>query len=367
MSDYGIPRNDLPRVARAAADLLLRYDWKVWFWGDSIGMEGLLDAAHLLGERAYASFVHGVLKAWSARLDPQRRWEYTAAGVALLRVCAATHDHALLEAAVRHAAYLAGFRRTEHGAYIRYEDAQFNLPPELPAGGGAKAPGLPVGDGGPCVFVDSMHFDGPFFCRLYGMTGDARYRQLGIENIVASIELLFDRKRHLFNHFWSEKQRTVNGVFWGRGQGWALLGMVGVLESLPVDDPAFAGLRDVLRQQCAALASLQDTSGHWHTVVDDADSYLESSVAAFVVDGFSRALRNGWLGDEYRPVVDRAMAALLAQVAADGRLDGVSYETYPSFAAEHYRLMPCGAMVPWGQGPLLAAIRSYSELPAVSP
>jgi hypothetical protein len=43
-------------------------------------------------------------------------------------------------------------------------------------------------------------------------------------------------------------------------------------------------------------------------------------------------------------------------------LDGVSYETFPSTRPEHYRSMPRGAVVPWGQGPLIAAIRSYLEL-----
>lgn len=345
-----------------AADLLMQYDWKVWFWGDSIGLEGLLDATEYLGKKEYETFVYGLVKGWQARRTPSQRWDYTAPGVALLRLYESTGDPLLLETATEHADYLAGFRQTVGGAYVRYADPQFNLSPQLPSGEAFEIRGQQASDGGPCVFVDNMHFDGPFFSRLYQVTGDLRYRDLAIGNIRPSIQLLFDRQSHLFHHFWSERQRTPNGVFWGRGQGWALLGIVHTLECLPGSDQNVPSLLEVLRQLSGALAAAQDESGHWHTVINDAESYLESSVAAFVVDGFSRAILRGWLPESYRSTIVRAMDAAMGQVAKNGKLDGVSYETYPSAAAEHYRRMPRGAMVPWGQGPLLTAIRSYARL-----
>lgn len=362
MTSDEIGRPRLANAATTAAGLLMGYDWKVWFWGDSVGLEGLLDAGAMLGTREYEAFVYGLVCAWRARRLPRRRWDYTAPGVALLRVYQSTGDRRLLEAAVEHAEYLAGFRKAENGAYIRYEDAKFNLPPNVSNAQASSAADLNVTAGGPCAFVDNMHFDGPFFCKLYEVTQCTRYKELAIANIVPSIDVLFDHQRHLFSHFWSEERHSSNGVFWGRGQGWALLGMIGVLESLSSSDSSFQMLLGVLRKHCTALAETQDQSGHWHTVIDDAGSYLESSVAAFVIDGFSRAIRHGWLPDTYVPMVDRAMRALLASVAADGKLSGVSYETYPSFEREHYRKMPRDAMVPWGQGPLLTAISSYQAL-----
>ena len=37
-------------ACRKAADRLLSYGWKLWFWADSIGMEGLLDASEVIGD-----------------------------------------------------------------------------------------------------------------------------------------------------------------------------------------------------------------------------------------------------------------------------------------------------------------------------
>ena len=355
-----------PDLAAGAADLLIPYPWKVWFWGDSIGLEGLLDASELTGNPKYAGFVHGLLKGWVAREGQRSEFDYTAPGVALLRVCEATGDSGLLDAALRHADYMASFRRTTCGAYVRYENAAIELPPELPPSHAdyesSKARSQAGKEGGPCVFVDCVHFDGPFFAKLYQLTGQQEFRELSLLNILPQIELLFDTAENLFHHFWMERTRSKNGVLWGRGNGWGLLGLVHTLEHLP-DDSGSRKILDVLKRLSRRLAELQDASGGWHTVLDDPTSYVETSIAAFVVDGFSTAIRRGWLDETaFRPVVESAMRFLLANVRPSGLLTGVSYETFPSTRVEHYREMPRGAMVPWGQGPLLTALRSYARL-----
>jgi unsaturated rhamnogalacturonyl hydrolase len=303
----------------------------------------------------------------TARREHRSKFDYTAAGVALVDVYELTGDPALLAAAREHADYMAGFRRTRAGAYMRYEDAAIELPPELPTDHPDYARAVEqarhVTDGGPCVFVDNMHFDGPFFARLFSATGDDRYRRLAVDNLLGSIDLLLEPRTDLFHHFWIEREGRPNGVLWGRGNGWAMLGLLHTLAGLPASDPACSRILEVFRRQAAALAALQDpATGDWHTVLDDPDSYLESSIAAFVVDGWSTAIQAGWLGHEYRPVIERALAALLGHVEADGKLAGVSYETFPSTRREHYRRMPRNAVVPWGQGPLITALASYRKL-----
>lgn len=361
-SDLGKFEQQIKQTMGRAADLLLGYGWKVWFWGDSIGLEGLLDTSETLANSKYEAFVYGLMKAWIARRLPERPWDYTTPGVALLRLYQHNGDPVLLSAARLHADYLAGFRRSEGGAYVRFEDPGFDQRPELPRKEDDTVSALSLTKGGPCVFVDNMHFDGPFFSLLYKVTGDEQYRDMALANILPSIHLLFDRNEHLFHHFWSEKLKRPNGVFWGRGQGWGMLGIIHTLENLPHGDPATPELLAVLKAHCERMVKEQDPSGHWHTVIPDRDCYTESSVAAFVVDGFSRAIRAGWLDPSYRRVIDRAFEVLLERVTEIGKLDLVSYETYPSLHAGHYHLMPYGAMVPWGQGPLLAAMRSYVEL-----
>jgi rhamnogalacturonyl hydrolase YesR len=113
--------DSLVETARRAAGWLMRHRWKVWFWADSIGLEGLLEASAITGDAQYAGYVHGLMKGWLARREHRSKFDYTAAGVALLRVYEQTGDDSLLEAAYEHANYLAAFRRTS--AFVRAEDA----------------------------------------------------------------------------------------------------------------------------------------------------------------------------------------------------------------------------------------------------
>jgi len=364
--------SELRKIAAKAADLLLGYPWKVWFWGDSIGLEGLLEAAEITGDEKYAGFVYGLFKAWIAREECRSEFDYTAPGVALLRVFEKTGDEALLSAARRHATYMAGFRKTESGAAVRYENAAFELPPELPADHpdyeSWREFAERVKDGGPCVFVDSMHFDAPLFAALYRVTGDDGYRRLALDNALSQIELLYDPADGLFHHFWIEQTRARNGIAWGRGNGWGLLGLVETLEPLPAQDAGAVRIREVLKKVLARMAELQDRGGGWHTVLNDTSSYIETSIAAFMVAAMSRAILRGWVEPApYSSVVESAMRFLIKHVRPDGLLDGVSYETFPSTQVEHYRRMPRGGIVPWGQGPLLSALWWYGKLQDAAP
>jgi unsaturated rhamnogalacturonyl hydrolase len=356
---------DLRCIAARAAGRLLPHAWKLWFWGDSIGLDGLLDAAEVTGDGQYFGFVYGLLKAWIAREPYRSEFDYTAAGVALLRVYERTRDAALLEAARRHADYMAGFRRTAGGAYIRYENAAIELPPELPPDhpDGRPEGNGDIANGGPCVFVDSVHFDGPFFAKLYAITREERYRDLAIANILPQIDLLYEPGERLFHHFWMERTHQPNGVLWARGNGWGFLGVALTLEGIGIEGAAGARLAAVLREGVERLAGLQDASGAWHTILNDPGSYVEASTAPFFIDIIARAIRLGLVrAGDYDSVLEAAMNYLLRHVRPDGALAGVSYETFPSTRAEHYREMPRDAVVPWGQGPVLTAIRSYLEL-----
>jgi len=358
---------ELQDLAAKAADLLLSYPWKVWFWGDSIGLEGLLDATELTGNERYSGFVHGLFKAWIAREQFRSQFDYTAPGVALLRVFDETGDEALLDAAKRHAVYMASFRKTEAGAAIRYEDAAFELPPELPPDHPDYEIWLASSErarnGGPCVFVDSVHFDAPFFAALYRVTGEDQYRQLAVQNALSEIELLYDPRDELFHHFWIEQTGTRNGIAWGRGNGWGLLGLADTVEQLPAQDAGASKIQEVFTNVLARVAALQDAAGGWHTVLNDPTSYIETSIAPFMVVAMSRAILHSWVDvQDYLPVVESAMLFTLAHVRPHGLLDGVSYETFPSTRVEHYRRMPRGGVVPWGQGPLLAALWWYTQL-----
>ncbi|MCC5833183.1 MAG: glycoside hydrolase family 88 protein [Opitutales bacterium] len=357
------------RTCQNAAQKLMGYPWKLWFWGDSAGLEGLIRAAELTGDPACWDYVYGLLKGWSARSEPRRMFDHTAAGQALIESYRKYKDPALLEAALRLAEYLSAFRRLPNGCPVHYEDAHIELPPELPEDHPQYDPELEsvrqelrTDSAGPCVFVDSMHFQAPFFAHLFEVTGDGRYKDEAFATLSGQMELVWDDDACLFHHFWIERQGKPNGVHWGRGQGWAMLGIIETLKVFKNDSGFLDKFVPVLNQLFQSMVRYQHSSGDWHTVVDAPDAYLESSVAAFFVKGYAEAKLSGWLEVEYDQAFEKAWAAMWKHAKEDGRFLGVSFETFPSLNVEHYKQMPVNAIVPWGHGPFLSACEAYSRL-----
>jgi len=346
--------SEIRYLRRLVAELLLSHRWKVWSWGDSAGLEGLLAASEILNDSKYEAYVYGFFKGWSARQDDTRKFDHTATGLVLVDTYEKTGDPVLLEAAEKLAEYLSGFQRLADGCPIHYEDAALELPPELPEDHPDYDPlreahrkELKVQNGGACVFVDSVHFQTPFFSKLWALSNRSEYLDEAIRTLTGQVNRIWDSDPSLFHHFWVEKTEEANGVFWGRGQGW---GMFGILETLSQLLPRHE-LKDiflpVLAAQAQRLSELQDESGHWHTVVDEPDTCLESSVAAFVVHGFSEGMLQDFISLDFLPVVERAWNALRQEVDASGLVANVSFETFPSLTKEHYKSM---RKEPWFPG-----------------
>lgn len=166
------------------------------------------------------------------------------------------------------------------------------------------------------VWVDCMHTDGP------GLPPDA-----AVPAIEAAARVLTDGSG-LFSHGYDAATGRANGVHWGRGQGWALHGL------LAVASPRVAALLAALERH--------ERDGSWGTIVDDPAAPVEHSVSALVAAGVPGT-----------PLGRRALDAALAALDGDGGLP-VSSAT-PVGGPDTYLTRPAGVF-PWGQGPLLLAL-----------
>ncbi len=98
-------------------------------------------------------------------------------------------------------------------------------------------------------------------------------------------------------------------------------------------------------------ARFQDAGGLWHTVIN-ADTYLESTLAAMVAYAATKAFDAGCLDPaEFGGMEQKARRAVTELIAADGSLERVS-EATPVSEFRMYATRPFGVF-PWGQGPLL--------------
>lgn len=343
---------------RSLADSLTTLPYATWNFGDSVAFEALIEASDLLGETRWASFAQGWARAWASRATPYRELDCTAPGLAIVRLAERWDDPLLLESAVGLAEFLMR-RPTIQGLYRTWEHAPLMHPygPARLNGVGAAW----VADPPPGSFLDCLHFDPPFLTALGRATASARLFDAGVAQAVHYVDVL-QRPGGLFDHFVLDGVPGTFGPGWGRGQGWAILGLLDVLDELhAVDDPARyqeeERVRGGLLRLVEAVVALQRPDGHWFAVVDDPASGEEYSTAAFMATGLYRALRGGIVaGSGVEAAAARAAEAVRAGIGADGTLAEVSAAVMACTEPTHYAHVPRGFRVPWGQGPAVLAL-----------
>lgn len=349
---------------RAAADRLLDLPYAAWHFGDSVAFEAMLDASRALGDRGYAEFARGFVRAWEATRTGHRPLDCTAPGLALCTIAAETGDGAVRGAAIALAEYLTRRPRIR-GVFQTWATAPLREPygpVALDAAGRAL-----LADPGPGVFLDCLHFDPPFFAGLGTLTGDRDWLDLAVQQAVGYVELLQDPSSGLFRHFYLPRTGEAHIPGWGRGQGWALLGLLSVLERAGAA-AGTAPLVTAVGRLAAAMVATQRGDGHWDATVDDPGSGVETSTACFMAVGLRRAAEAGLAGADARVAADRAYAAAVGSSDDAGVLEGVSVAVWASTLPSHYAHVPRGFTVPWGQGPfvlmLADRVRAGDRVPA---
>jgi uncharacterized membrane protein YkvA (DUF1232 family) len=153
---------------------------------------------------------------------------------------------------------------------------------------------------------------------------------------------------------------------WGRGNGFALLGITEALthapevwEPMPEPWATRPQLLEIYRRHVAALAKHQSDDGSWRQVVDEPASYRELTVTAMTTAALARGIARGWIDRKtYEPIMNRGWQAVAARVNADGTVKDVCSGTGAGPTKEYYLNRPVvnGADDRGGAMALLAAI-----------
>jgi unsaturated rhamnogalacturonyl hydrolase len=157
---------------------------------------------------------------------------------------------------------------------------------------------------------------------------------------------------------------------WGRGNGFALLGVTEALTHMPESWEAMPEpwatrpqVLEIYRRHIAALAKHQADDGSWRQVVDEPTSYRELTVTAMTTAALARGIARGWIDrGTYEPIMNRGWQAVAARVNADGTVKDVCSGTGAGPTKEYYLNRPVvnGADDRGGAMALLAAIEIAS-------
>lgn len=152
-------------------------------------------------------------------------------------------------------------------------------------------------------------------------------------------------------------------ALWGRGNCWITVSIPDFIEllKLPPTDGVRLFLTSALKAQIDALVKYQDQStGLWHTILDDPTSYLEASATAGFAYGILKALRMRLIPKEerYLKAAEKAVKGVMDNISEKGELQKVSFGTPVFDNAEEYKKIPLTSM-PYGQSLALLALTEY--------
>lgn len=160
---------------------------------------------------------------------------------------------------------------------------------------------------------------------------------------------LQDRKSGLWYHGWTfDGNHNFANALWGRGNCWITAFIPNYIEMTGGNCAIKAYMQAVLDAQVEALAKCQNENGLWHTLLDDASSYLEVSASAGFAYGILKAIRLGLLDKEYEEMAMKAVKAVIENIAPDGTVLNVSYGTGMGKTLQDYKDIPICPMT-YGQ------------------
>lgn len=178
-------------------------------------------------------------------------------------------------------------------------------------------------------WCDALFMAPPAWLRLYVATGDTRYLELSVNHWWRTSDYLYDKKEHLYyrdSTYFDKRESNGRNVFWGRGNGWVMGGLVRMLQYLPSNHPSRARFEEQFKEMAAKVLTCQQDDGLWRASLLDPASYplKETSSSGFFTYAIAWGVNQGLLDRAaFEPAVRMAWSALLACVQPDGKLTHV--------------------------------------------
>jgi unsaturated rhamnogalacturonyl hydrolase len=185
---------------------------------------------------------------------------------------------------------------------------------------------MPYHDG----YSDSVFMGTSIVAQAGALTGERRYFDMAHRHL-RFMEQLVLRPDGLYRH------RNTADAAWGRGNGFAAVGLALTLSEMPRNHPGHAHARESYRRLMAALLPLQNREGLWRNVVDHPGAFAEFSGTAMIGFAMQRGLSQGWIsGRDYQRAIDRAWLAINSRTSSTGTMIDVCESTAGLVTLQQY-------------------------------
>lgn len=184
-------------------------------------------------------------------------------------------------------------------------------------------------------WCDALFMAPPTMVKLGVVTGNTDFLKYNDKCFKECYDLLYNKEEHLFardlNYVLKpdgsgNKEANGKRIFWSRGNGWVMGGLVRILMELPTDYPERPFYESLFKEIAARVLSLQQADGLWRASLLDPDSYPggEVSGTGFFCYSLAWGINNKLLDKKiYLPAVKKAWVGLNSCVNEEGRVGWV--------------------------------------------
>lgn len=205
------------------------------------------------------------------------------------------------------------------------------------------------------LWIDDMYMITIVQTQAYKATGEAKYIDRAAKEMVLYLEEL-QRPNGLFYH------APDVPFYWGRGNGWMAAGMAELLRYLPEDNQYRPRIMEGYQKMMSSLKTFQTPDGIWNQLIDEKDSWPETSGSAMFTYALITGVKQKWLNAAaYAPVARKAWMGLVPYVDEKGAVSEVCVGTNKKNDKQYYYDRPRRKGDYHGQAPYLWCVAALLE------
>ncbi|MDB4582059.1 glycoside hydrolase family 88 protein [Draconibacterium sp.] len=184
--------------------------------------------------------------------------------------------------------------------------------------------------------VDQIYTKGVFMARMGRLTGETKYFDYCVEQVLEFDSLFYDPMTGLYSQYYYPHLNVTNNIKWLRGSGWAAIGIVNILSAMPEDYPGYDKVLQVFKKLIVGISAYQTKSGLWRHLVNRTDCFEETSGTTYIVYAVAKGVNDGYLAPEYSDVAIAGWQGILSMQDADGKIRNVTSHVSGSTSPAYY-------------------------------
>ncbi|WP_051738794.1 glycoside hydrolase family 105 protein [Synechocystis sp. PCC 6714] len=176
------------------------------------------------------------------------------------------------------------------------------------------------------AWCDALFMAPPALALVSQATANENYLRLMDRLWWKTTDYLYDPQENLYSRdsrFFEQREPNGKKVFWSRGNGWVLAGLVRVLQAMPPDFPSRPRYENLYKEMAKKIATLQSEDGYWRSSLLDPKHLPnpETSGTAFFVYALTWGINHDYLPKEqYQDSVELGWNALIQAIHPNGKL-----------------------------------------------